>query len=73
VPPGALKAAKLNLHAHAAIDWQRVLRSPLDVPRHEWQEGLDAFTQKRAPDYTRFWEQVRDDVSTRELQRVEGE
>jgi enoyl-CoA hydratase/carnithine racemase len=73
VPPGALKAAKLNLHAHAAIDWQRVLRSPLDAPRHEWQEGLDAFTQKRAPDYTRFWEQVRGDVSTSELQRVEGE
>ena len=56
VPPGALKAARLNLRAHAAIDWDRVLRSPLDVPSEEWQEGLDAFTQKRAPEYGRFWE-----------------
>jgi enoyl-CoA hydratase/carnithine racemase len=56
-PPGALKAAKWNLHGHAAIDWSRVLRSPLDVPKEEWQEGLDAFTQKRAPQYGRFWEQ----------------
>lgn len=58
VPPGALKAAKSNLHAHAAIDWTRVLRSPLDVPKSEWQEGLDAFSQKRAPDYQRFWDEA---------------
>lgn len=58
VPPGALKAAKLNLHAHMGIDWSRVLRSPLDVPRQEWQEGLAAFVQKRAPEYGRFWEQA---------------
>ena len=55
VPPGALKAAKLNLRAHDGIDWERVVKSPLDVPKTEWQEGLDAFTQKRAPDYERFW------------------
>ncbi|WP_227247543.1 enoyl-CoA hydratase/isomerase family protein [Paraburkholderia caribensis] len=59
VPPGALKAAKLNLHAHAAIDWNRVLKSPLDVPKREWLEGLNAFTQKRAPDYRQFWEEAK--------------
>jgi enoyl-CoA hydratase/carnithine racemase len=58
VPPGALKAAKLNLRAHAAIDWERVLRSPLDVPKEEWQEGLTAFAQKRAPEYGRFWHEA---------------
>jgi len=59
VPPGALKAAKLNLLAHTAIDWPRVVVSPLDVPKDEWQEGLAAFNQKRAPDYERFWQPVR--------------
>ncbi|AET92822.1 enoyl-CoA hydratase/isomerase [Burkholderia sp. YI23] len=68
VPPGALKAAKRNLRAHAAIDWQRVVASPRDVPKTEWQEGLDAFTQKRAPDYERFW---RDDSTA--LQGIEGD
>jgi enoyl-CoA hydratase/carnithine racemase len=57
-PPGALNAAKRNLHAHAAIDWSRVLHSPLDVPKKEWQEGLDAFTEKRAPQYEHFWAQI---------------
>jgi enoyl-CoA hydratase/carnithine racemase len=55
-PPGAISAAKANLRAHAGTDWERVLRSPLDVPSAEWQEGLDAFAQRRAPDYSRFWE-----------------
>lgn len=57
VPPGALKAARLNLHAHMAVDWDRVLKSPLDVPRREWQEGLNAFMQKRPADYGRFWQE----------------
>ena len=56
VPPGALRAAKFNLHAHVGIDWDRVLSSPLEVPKEEWQEGLAAFTEKRAPDYGRFWD-----------------
>ena len=67
VPPGALKAAKLNLHAHTAIDWGRVLRSPLDVPKQEWQEGLSAFTQKRAPEYGRFWDEARDHLGAETL------
>jgi enoyl-CoA hydratase/carnithine racemase len=55
-PPGAVAVAKANLRAHAATDWTRVLSAPLDVPHAEWQEGLDAFAERRPPDYTRFWE-----------------
>jgi 1,4-dihydroxy-2-naphthoyl-CoA synthase len=32
-----------------------VLSSPKDVPKGEWQEGLDAFTERRAPSFERFW------------------
>ncbi|MGO4416860.1 enoyl-CoA hydratase/isomerase family protein [Cupriavidus sp. KB_39] len=55
-PPGALTAAKGHLHAHAGYDWGRVVRSVSDVPRAEWQEGLDAFTEKRATDFDRLWQ-----------------
>ncbi|MHC6225582.1 enoyl-CoA hydratase/isomerase family protein [Pseudomonas sp. X10] len=58
-PPVALSAAKRNLHAHAGYDWARVQRSVTDVPRAEWQEGLDAFTEKRAPDFEPFWRAIR--------------
>lgn len=54
-PPGALAAAKANLRAHAPVAWERVLASPMDVPRSEWQEGLDAFTERRAASFERFW------------------
>lgn len=54
-PPGALVAAKRHLHGHAGYDWQRVIASVTDVPRAEWQEGLDAFTEKRATNFDRFW------------------
>jgi enoyl-CoA hydratase/carnithine racemase len=57
-PPGAIRAAKWNLHGHGAIDWRRVLQSPLDVPKAEWQEGLDSFTESRAPSYEHFWENL---------------
>ncbi|MEX3945677.1 enoyl-CoA hydratase/isomerase family protein [Paraburkholderia sp. BR10937] len=62
VPPGALRAAKRNLCGHAAVDWHRVLTSPLDVPKPEWQEGLLAFNQKRAPEYSGFWDAVKGSV-----------
>lgn len=54
-PPGALAAVKANLRAHAPIAWDRVLSSPKDVPKSEWQEGLDAFTERRAASFERFW------------------
>ena len=56
-PPGALAAAKANLRAHAPIAWDRVISSPKDVPKGEWQEGLDAFTERRAASFERFWNQ----------------
>jgi len=59
-PPGAIRAAKSNLHGHAAVDWARVLASPLDVPKGEWQEGLNAFAERRSPSYRRFWAAERD-------------
>lgn len=55
VPPGALAAAKRNLHRHAMTDWQRVQSSLLEVPAPEWEEGLRSFTERRAPDYEKFW------------------
>nr|WP_315591856.1 enoyl-CoA hydratase/isomerase family protein [uncultured Cupriavidus sp.] len=55
-PPGALRAAKRHLHAHAAYDWERVIGSVTDVPRAEWQEGLDAFTEKRPTEFSRLWQ-----------------
>ena len=54
-PPGAISAAKRHLHAHAGYDWERVQRSVTDVPRAEWQEGLDAFTEKRDTNFEPFW------------------
>lgn len=54
-PPGALAAAKRHLHGHAGYDWERVAASVADVPRAEWQEGLDAFTDKRETDFDRLW------------------
>lgn len=57
-PPGALAAAKANLRAHSPVAWERVLASPLDVPRSEWQEGLDAFTERRPASFERFWTSI---------------
>lgn len=54
-PPGALAAAKANLRAHAPVAWDRVLSSPKDVPKSEWEEGLDAFTERRPASFERFW------------------
>ncbi|CAE6792200.1 enoyl-CoA hydratase/isomerase family protein [Paraburkholderia nemoris] len=54
-PPGAISAAKRHLHGHAEYDWARVQQSVTDVPRAEWQEGLDAFTEKRDTNFEPFW------------------
>jgi hypothetical protein len=54
-PPGAIAAAKRNLQRHAKTDWDTVQSSLKEVPAREWQEGLDSFTERRAPDYERFW------------------
>jgi len=64
-PPGALRTAKHQLHSHAGYDWQRVRSSVADVPRAEWQEGLDAFTQKRGTNFDPFWTVCSTDQATR--------
>lgn len=53
--PGALAAAKHHMAAHWETDWDRVQTSPQDVPPAEWQEGLQAFDERRKPNYERFW------------------
>lgn len=54
-PPGAIAVAKQAVQHHARIDWAHVRASLQAVPRAEWQEGLDAFREHRAPDFDRFW------------------
>ena len=58
IPPGALGVAKQQLGHHQPLDWQRILSCSGEVPEAEWREGLDAFMQKRRPDYDRFWNKL---------------
>lgn len=55
IPPGALGVAKQQLSHHQPLDWQSILSCSGRVPAAEWREGLDAFMQKRRPDYEQFW------------------
>lgn len=55
VSPGALAVAKRVTHQYNQTDWQQVRQSLAQVPSEQWQEGLKAFTEKRKPDYDRFW------------------
>ena len=55
IPPGALGVAKQQLSHHQPLDWQSILSCSGRVPTAEWREGLDAFMQKRRPDYEKFW------------------
>jgi 1,4-dihydroxy-2-naphthoyl-CoA synthase len=34
------------------------------VPAREWREGLDAFTERRAVDFEKFW-RMSDGIETR--------
>lgn len=58
VPPGALAVAKKQFDRHYSIEWERVLTCSSEVPRGEWEEGLNAFAEKRRPDYARFWKKA---------------
>ena len=55
-PPGALAAVKRELRWIGGTDWAQVHRTLAALPRAEWTEGLTAFTERRAPDFQRFWE-----------------
>ena len=54
-PPGAIAVAKRALRSHTQINWDKVASSLLDVPSGEWQEGLNAYIERRQPDYESFW------------------
>ena len=55
IPPGALGVAKQQLSHHQPLDWETILSCSGGVPAAEWREGLDAFMQRRRPDYEQFW------------------
>jgi enoyl-CoA hydratase len=55
IPPGALGVAKQQLGRHQPLDWQGIFTCSGEVPAAEWREGLDAFMEKRRPDYGQFW------------------
>jgi enoyl-CoA hydratase/carnithine racemase len=54
-PPGAIAVAKAQMNQHARTDWARVRASLAEVPAAEWREGLDAFSERRAVDFEKFW------------------
>jgi enoyl-CoA hydratase/carnithine racemase len=56
IPPGALGVVKQQLGHHQPLDWESIFTSSGEVPAAEWREGLDAFMQKRRPEYDRFWD-----------------
>lgn len=60
VAPGSTAVAKHFAHQHAVTQWGNVHQSLQAVPENEWQEGLRAFTEKRAANYETFWQQQRD-------------
>ena len=55
VPPSALAAVKAQMATADSIDWTAVQASLEALDRKEWEEGLDAFLQKRKPNFDRFW------------------
>jgi enoyl-CoA hydratase/carnithine racemase len=63
-PPGAIAVAKAYMNEHARTDWERVRASLGEVPAREWREGLDAFTERRAVDFEKFW-RMSDGIETR--------
>jgi enoyl-CoA hydratase/carnithine racemase len=54
-PPGALAAAKSGIRRHAPVDWDEIRTSLQRLPSAEWEEGLNAFLERRRPDYEPFW------------------
>ncbi len=54
-PPGAIAAVKRNLGRVPPADWEGLHGLLAHMRPEEWREGLTAFSEKRAPDYERFW------------------
>jgi len=54
-PPAAIAAVKRNLGRVPAGDWEAIHGLLAHVDPAEWREGLTAFSEKRTPDFERFW------------------
>jgi enoyl-CoA hydratase len=54
-PPSAIAAVKRNLGRVPPSDWDAVHNLLAYLSPAEWREGLTAFSEKRPPDYERFW------------------
>jgi enoyl-CoA hydratase/carnithine racemase len=54
-PPAAIAAVKRNLGRIAPADWEAIHALLAGLDPAEWREGLTAFSEKRTPDFERFW------------------
>ena len=54
-PPAAVAAVKRNLGRVPPGDWEGIHRLLADLDPAEWREGLTAFSEKRGPDFEKFW------------------
>ena len=54
-PPAAIAAVKRNLGRVPPGDWEGIHRLLADLDPAEWREGLTAFSEKRGPDFEKFW------------------
>jgi len=54
-PPAAIAAAKRNLGRVSPADWEGIHALLAHLDPAEWREGLTAFSEKRPPDFERFW------------------
>lgn len=54
-PPAAIAAAKRSLGRTAPGDWEGIHQLLQRLDPAEWREGLTAFSEKRTPDFERFW------------------
>lgn len=57
-PPAAIAAVKRNLGRVPASDWAAIHGLLAHLDPAEWREGLTAFSEKRTPDFERFWKPV---------------
>jgi enoyl-CoA hydratase/carnithine racemase len=54
-PPSAIAAVKKNLGRVPINNWDAINRLLEDMNPAEWREGLNAFLEKRPPEFDDFW------------------
>lgn len=57
-PPAAIAAVKRNLGRVPPTDWEAIHALLAHLDPAEWREGLTAFSEKRTPDFERFWKRA---------------